>query len=64
MLSGPLVSITIVTWNRREDVLRAIESCYNQTYKNIEIVIVDNASIDGTYDRLLKSYPDIKFKKS
>ena len=60
MLSGPLVSITIVTWNRREDVLRAIESCYNQTYKNIEIVIVDNASIDGTYDCLLKSYPDIK----
>jgi GT2 family glycosyltransferase len=60
MLSNPLVSIAIVTWNRREDVSRAIESCYSQTYKNIEVVVVDNASSDGTYELLPKNYPDIK----
>lgn len=56
----PLVSIAIVTWNRREDVSKAIESYYSQTYKNIEIVVVDNASSDGTYELLLKNYPAIK----
>ena len=60
MLADPLVSIAIVTWNRREDVSNAIESCYQQTYKNIEIVVVDNASNDGTYEHLVKHYPDIK----
>lgn len=60
MLANPLVSIAIVTWNRREDVLKAIESCHNQTYKNIEIVIVDNASGDGTHHALLDKHPEIK----
>jgi len=60
MLPNPLVSIAIVTWNRREDVLKAIESCHIQTYKNIEIVIVDNASEDGTHETLLEKHPEIK----
>ncbi len=60
MPSNPLVSIAVVTWNRREDVSKAIGSCYSQTYKNIEIVVVDNASSDGTYALLLKNYPEIK----
>ena len=60
MLSNPMVSIAIVTWNRRDVVSKAIDSCYSQTYKNIEIVVVDNDSSDGTYESLLKYYPDIK----
>lgn len=60
LVTNPLVSIAIVTWNRREDVLLALESCYSQTYKNIEIVVVDNASADGTYKSLVEKYPEIK----
>jgi GT2 family glycosyltransferase len=60
MLSNPLVSIAIVTWNRREDLSKAIESCRSQTYENIEIVVADNASSDGTYEFLVESHPDIK----
>ena len=59
-LPNPTVSIAIVTWNRRDQVLKAIDSCYSQTFKNIEIVVVDNDSSDGTYELLLKTYPDIK----
>ena len=47
MVFNPLVSIAIVTWNRKDDLSKAIESCQNQTYKNIEIVVADNASLDG-----------------
>jgi GT2 family glycosyltransferase len=60
MVAQPLVSIAIVTWNRIEDLTKAIQSCLNQTYNNIEIVVADNASSDGTYEFLIANYPDIK----
>lgn len=54
------VSIVIVNWNRKNDVLRAIQSIYEQTYKNIEIIVVDNASTDGSQHEIKKKYPDVK----
>lgn len=43
-----LVSAIITTHNRKSLVIRAIGSILNQTYNNIEIIIVDDASNDGT----------------
>lgn len=48
MSQQPLVSVIISTYNREKYVKKAIESVLNQTYKNIEFVIVDNASTDKT----------------
>ncbi len=50
----PLVSICIPAFNREDFIWRALESCIHQTYKNIEIVVVDNASTDGTEDVVRK----------
>lgn len=47
-MRGPLFSICIPTFNRREMLCQAIRSAINQTYDNIEVVISDNASDDGT----------------
>lgn len=44
----PLVTVYIPTYNRLELLKRAVESVRNQTYKNIEIIIVDDCSKDGT----------------
>lgn len=44
----PLVSAIITTKNRLHLLKRAIKSVYNQTYKNIEVIVVDDASHDGT----------------
>lgn len=49
---NPLVSILIPVYNRKNLVGETIESAINQTYKNIEIVIVDNCSTDGTWELL------------
>ncbi len=45
---NPLVSILIPTYNSARFVSDAIESALSQTYKTVEIVIVDNASTDET----------------
>ncbi|MDO8525951.1 MAG: glycosyltransferase family 2 protein [Candidatus Omnitrophota bacterium] len=43
-----LVSIIIPTYNRAGSLARAIESCIRQRYANIEIIIIDDFSSDGT----------------
>ncbi len=57
---SPLVSIVIVTWNRRDDVLETIRSIREQSYQNVEIVVVDNASTDGTVEELQRNHSEIK----
>lgn len=56
----PLVTIVTITYNliqagRKETIQQCIESVHNQTYKNIEHIIIDGASTDGTLE-LLHSY--------
>lgn len=46
--SRDLVSVVIPTYNRCSKVLEAIESACNQTYSNIEVIVVDDASTDDT----------------
>lgn len=47
-----LVSIAIITYNRREFLERAIESALTQTIQDLEIVIVDDGSSDGTREMM------------
>lgn len=56
----PLVSVLIITWNRRDDVLAAVGSVYDQAYRNCEVIVVDNGSTDGTADALRQAYPAVK----
>lgn len=56
----PLMSVLIVTWNRREDVLETVRSVYEQSYENFEIIVVDNGSADDTANALRQAYPDIR----
>lgn len=56
-------SIIIPTFNQGDYLEKCIMSCLNQTYKNYEIIIVDNHSQDKTNDILNKYYKKIIFKK-
>lgn len=51
-----LVSVVIPTYNRKNVISRAIDSCINQTYTNIEIIVCDDQSTDGTIQFLKDKY--------
>ncbi len=46
----PLVSVLMTAYNREKYISEAIESVLNQTYKNWELIIVDDRSTDSTVD--------------
>jgi glycosyltransferase involved in cell wall biosynthesis len=54
--SEPRVSIVIPTFQRRELVLEAIESVEAQSYRDFELIVVDDGSTDGTR-AALEAYP-------
>lgn len=54
--AGPLVSIIIPCYNGRRFVGEAIESALAQSYRHIEVVVVDDGSTDGSAE-LIKTYP-------
>jgi glycosyltransferase involved in cell wall biosynthesis len=60
MPEAMLISVVIVTWNRRDDVLRAIESIYSQAWRPVEIIVVDNGSTDGTAEAITSAYPEVR----
>ncbi|WP_051237922.1 glycosyltransferase family 2 protein [Lacticigenium naphthae] len=47
-----VVSIVIPTYNRQDLLLKAIDSLFNQTYRQFEIIVVDDCSTDGTQEAL------------
>ena len=59
----PQVRITIGVYNDEKHVANAIESALGQTLKDVEVIVVDDGSTDGTiepldpHDELLKTSP-------
>ncbi len=59
MIEGT-VSAVVVTWNSKQDIAECLDSLLNQSAKPTEIIVVDNASSDGTPDLISSRYPQIK----
>lgn len=55
MIENFLVSIVIPNFNNEEYLVQCLESCMNQTYKNIEIIVVDDCSSDNSIG-IVKEY--------
>jgi len=52
MAYNDLVSVTLVTYNSGRFIKRCLESVLEQKYPNLEVIVIDNASTDGTVDLL------------
>jgi len=54
----PFFSVVIPTYNRADILPRSIDSVLSQTYKDYELIIVDNGSTDNTQEWLSDNYQD------
>ena len=48
----PLVSIVIPAYNHEKYIKETIKSLINQTYKNLELIVIDDGSTDSTFEKL------------
>ena len=56
----PVVSIIIVNWNGRSYLPDCLDSLAAQSFRNFEVVLVDNGSADGSVDFVREKYPWVK----
>jgi glycosyltransferase involved in cell wall biosynthesis len=56
-----MISVVITTKNRKNKCKEAIKSVLDQTYKDVELIVIDDASNDGT-DKMVKTIKDKRLK--
>lgn len=57
---SPLVYAIIVNWNGKEDTLACLESLKKIHYDNLRIILIDNASHDGSVEAITKAFPNVE----
>ena len=57
-MNNDLISVTIAAYNHEEYVEECIRSIMAQTYQNIELLVIDDGSKDGTFKKLLELKPE------
>ena len=60
MNNDSLVSVIVLNYNAGELLLNCIESIKKSSYKNLEIIVVDNISKDNSHEKCKERYPEIK----
>ena len=61
-MSNYPVSVVIVNWNHMPFLKTCLDSIYMQVYKPINIIVIDNASTDGSPEWIRTNYPEILLK--
>jgi len=54
------IAVVVLNWNRFEDTVQCIESLQSAEYATLQIILVDNASTDGSAEKLAKKFPELK----
>jgi GT2 family glycosyltransferase len=57
---APKVAVAVITHNGKKYLKTCIESLLNQTYKNFDIYLIDNASSDGSSEYVKQNFPMVK----
>lgn len=59
--SAPVISVCIPTYNRKEYLKETLESVFAQTYKDYEVIVVDDGSADGTGEMIKQVGRDVRY---
>jgi N-acetylglucosaminyl-diphospho-decaprenol L-rhamnosyltransferase len=60
MRTEPRLSVVIPTWNRRDDLARTLDVLGSLVAPEFEVIVVDNASTDGTADSVRSTHPEVR----
>jgi GT2 family glycosyltransferase len=60
MFKEDLISVIIVNWNKRDLLQACLQSLKAQSYRDFEIIVVDNASRDGSLELVKNYFSDVK----
>ncbi len=63
-MSSDRVSVVVISWNTRELTLRCLRSVLPELESGDELVVIDNASTDGTVGAIRKELPNVIIKKN
>lgn len=61
MMNYPKVSVIIPDYNGEKYIAEAIESALGQTYRNFEIIVVNDGSADNSYEKIKPYLPSVKY---
>ena len=61
---SPLVVAVVLSWNRREDTLACLRSLAGEGYPRLRVVVVDNASADGSAEAVRAGFPDVELVRN
>lgn len=56
----PLVSVCILSYNRRDDLVRTLRRLQRDPYGELELLVADNASEDGTPELIARDFPEVR----
>ena len=59
MENDPLVTVNILSFNRKDELRFTLTKVYEQDYRSIEVIVVDNASSDGSCEMVEKEFPKV-----
>ena len=59
-MTRPLVSVCILSYNRKTDLAHTLETLQRDPYGRLELLVADNASQDGTPELLAEEFPEVR----
>jgi GT2 family glycosyltransferase len=59
-MNEPLVTVNILSYNRKNELRNTLLKLFQQSYKKIEVIVVDNSSSDGSPEMVESEFPSIK----
>ncbi|CAN5170478.1 glycosyltransferase family 2 protein [soil metagenome] len=58
---APRLTVLIVSWNAWHHLVPCLESILASSYRDLEILVIDNASVDATVEQLPRHFPQVRF---
>jgi GT2 family glycosyltransferase len=61
-MTEPFFSVILISWNSEKYLPRCLDSLDAQTFRDFEVILVDNGSTDGSLDGIAEKYPHLSIR--